>query len=66
MQADSGSATSSLIDFLDRADDHGAVRRFARRAHNFLVVAVPDQNQRAAFARKLQSFQVNFGDQAGR
>ena len=44
-------------------DDDRLVRRFARRAHNFLVIAMSDQNQRAALARKFQRFQMDFRDQ---
>ncbi len=41
----------------------GAVRRFARGADDLLMVAMADQDNGAFFARKLERFKVNFGDQ---
>ncbi len=41
----------------------GPVRRFARSADDLLMVAMTDQDNGAFFARKLERFEVNFGDQ---
>jgi len=52
-----------LVHFLDAADDDSLIGRFAGGADNFLMVAMADEDQRAAFAREFQGFQMNFGYQ---
>ncbi len=58
-----GIRNDKLIHFFDAADDDGLIGRFARGTDDFLVVAVSDQEQGAAFAREFQGFQMNFGYQ---
>ncbi len=52
-----------VIHFLDGANDDGAVRGFAGGAYDFLVVAMADEDEGAAFASKAESLEMNLGDQ---
>ncbi len=55
------------VDGVHRIDDDGAIGSFAGGADDFLVIFVADQNNGALFARKLERFEMNFGDEgAGR
>ena len=58
-----GIRNNELVHFFDAADHDGLIGRFAGGADDFLVVAVADQQQSAAFAREFQGFQMNFGYQ---
>ena len=51
------------VDVLDRLDQRHLVGRFAQRADDFVVVAMPDQHDRVAFAGETDRFQVHLANQ---
>ena len=51
------------VNFFHAANHQRLLRRLARGADNFLVIFMPNQNQRPALARKFQRLQMNFGHQ---
>src|SRR6267378_441773 len=54
------------VDSGNGVDNNGAIWSLAGSADDLLVVAMPNQYNRAFFARKLQRLQVHLGDQRAR
>src|SRR2546423_11734026 len=51
------------VDSGNGIDHDGAIGGFTGGADNFLVIAMPNQNNGALFSRNLEGLELNFGDQ---